>query len=118
VLKIIFLPLLLGAGLYAQTQPPPHTAAIETPPKLPDATLARYWRAIAGYHAQNAALQASLTSKQKQMQESIADTDKQIDEIRKQLAAACGDKAMLDESGSDPVCVAKEAPKASTEPKK
>jgi Skp family chaperone for outer membrane proteins len=101
--KILLLSAFLATSAFAQTKPAP---------PLPDAAIARYWRAIAAHHAQDAAIQGSLTAKQKQMQESLVQIDAQIASERKQLAEACeAAKATLDESGADPVCVLKpEAP--------
>lgn len=92
---IVIIALALSASLFAQSKPEP---------KLSDSTLKDYWHAIAAHHAQNAAFQGSLTSQQKQIQESIQKIDAEIESIRKKLAAECGDKATLDESGAEPAC--------------
>ena len=102
----IAISIIFAASLFGQ-QPTP-----TAPPKLPDATIAQYWRTIAAHHANNAELQASLTAKQKQLQEAVTAIDKQIEDIRKQLSAACGQSAHLDESGAEPICLANPKPEA------
>lgn len=83
-------------------------AADTAAPGLPDSILKDYWHAIAAHHAQAAALSESKTPQQKQMELNIAQTDREIEEIRTKLRAACPkDKPVLDESGANPVCAAK-----------
>jgi hypothetical protein len=90
---------LVGAALIAQTKPPgraPRDAS----------ALADYWHAIAAHHSQMAAYQASLTSQQKQILESIAGIDRELSGYRQKL---CGSNEDVDEKGPNPVCVPKPA---------
>lgn len=48
-----------------------------------------YWRLVASYHAQNAALQSSYTSQQKAMQEKLADISRQISDARAVVKKGC-----------------------------
>lgn len=64
-----------------------------------------YWRLVASYHAQNAALQASYTSSQKAMQEKMSDLSKEIGSARSVIQRGCEAKGgTFEVTDTDIVC--------------